>query len=113
MPWVRTPDILVFLGHDRALLRHLTGLLKEESARRLPLLRTALGAGDGPLAAREAHGIKSGLTNFCAPGAVELATQVELACRSGRLGTASMGVERLDQCIADVLVELEQLGRTG
>lgn len=110
--WINAPELLAQLGEDLDLLRELSRLFVEEREKRIVLLQEALAAGNAVEVGRAAHGIKSGMTNFCAPEAVALAATIEHAGRAGDLSEVPARLRELQACMADMEAQLERLGST-
>lgn len=114
--WIDEDGLLHQLSGDRALLQELTRLFEVERDRRLVVLRAAVAAQDSREIKSCAHAIKSGLTNFSAPGAVALAAEIEMAGRAGMAGdpSAVVGLEpqvnALSECISEMLHQLHAMG---
>ncbi|MEL6345065.1 MAG: Hpt domain-containing protein [Myxococcota bacterium] len=107
--WIDEPGLLEMVGGDTGLLGEMGKLFVTENGRRLDELKAALVEGDA-LAVREAaHGIKSGLTNFCAPDAVALAQKVEYAGRNNALAGIAGDVDALVECIAQMTQQLQHM----
>ena len=108
--WIDDDALLGQLAGDRELLAELARLFVQERDRRLVALEGALSAGDAGEVGRAAHGIKSGLTNFCAPEAVALAASIEHAGRDGELSGVPAALAELKVCMQEMEAELDRLG---
>ena len=101
------------LGGSVEILRDLTALFAEDNIHRLEALRTALDAGDPVQVSREAHGIKSGLTNFCADEAVAVAFHIEKTAKDGSLEGLSAAADVLAITLQEVTDQLNAMGRAA
>lgn len=111
--WVDEDAVLQRMGGSMAILQELTQLFAEENARRMVDLREALTRQDPQMVSREAHGIKSGLTNFCADDAVALAYHIEKTAREGSLEGLSEAINALDITLQEVTDQLRSMGRAA
>ena len=103
-------SLLERLGGDKELLGELIGLFEMDTPHRIVALREAAAADDADGVARAAHGIKSGLSNFCAHGAQERAFVLERAGREGSLPSDAVAqVDALKDCLDEVVVQLRDL----
>ena len=91
----------------------LTALFADENVRRLTDLRAALAAGDALQISREAHGIKSGLTNFCADDAVAIAFHIEKTAKEGVIDGLPAATDRLEIALAEITEQLTAMGRAA
>jgi HPt (histidine-containing phosphotransfer) domain-containing protein len=111
--WVDEVAVLDRMGGSMDILMELTELFADENVRRLVDLRAALAAGDSLQVSREAHGIKSGLTNFCADDAVEIAFYIEKISKEGVIDGLSVAIDRLESALAEVTEQLTAMGRAA
>ena len=109
-PDIDADNLMERLGGDKELLGELIGLFEMDTPHRLTALREAAAADDADGVARAAHGIKSGLSNFCAHGAQERAFALERAGREGSLPDDAVAqVDALKDCLDQVVVQLREL----
>jgi HPt (histidine-containing phosphotransfer) domain-containing protein len=103
-PWIDAATLMERLGGDRELLGELIELFEVDTPHRIDALREAALVGDSEGVSRAAHGIKSGLSNFCAAPAQARAFELERFGREGALPGDI--VERIDalQGVLDVVV---------
>jgi HPt (histidine-containing phosphotransfer) domain-containing protein len=111
--WVDEVAVLDRMGGSMDILMELTELFADENVRRLVDLRAALAAGDALQVSREAHGIKSGLTNFCADDAVDIAFYIEKTSKEGVIDGLSVAIDRLESALAEVTEQLTAMGRAA
>ena len=111
--WVDEVAVLERMGGSMDILMELTELFAEENIRRLTDLRAALAAGDALQVSREAHGIKSGLTNFCADDAVAIAFHIEKTAKEGGIDGLSAATDRLERALAEITEQLTAMGRAA
>ncbi len=104
--WVNEAQLMERMGGNRALIGELNRLLIEENRRRFASLRQAIAQADGQRISREAHGIKSGLTNFCAPEVEKLAHQLEHASQDGVTTNLSDLTDELERRIHELTEQL-------
>jgi len=107
--WVEREQLLERLGGDVELLGELVELFRYDTPPRLSQLRGALAAGDAAAFSRAAHGIKSGVSNFCVPEVTALLAALENNGRRGSLEGAAAGVEAVTQRIVEVIEELTEM----
>ena len=107
--WVDRERLLHDLGGDKELLAELVACFAEDLEPRLQGLFEAATAGDAASVSRAAHGVQSGLSNFCAPGARALAAELERACRDGLPVDVVDEVERIAAASEGVLAELQDM----
>lgn len=107
--WIDEAELLEMVGGDRGLLQEMGRLFVSENDRRMVALHAALKQGDATGVREAAHGIKSGLTNFCAPEAVELAAVVEHAGREGVLANIHDNVVALERCLEQMNQQLQKM----
>ena len=96
--------ILERVDGDRALLKDLVELLKEESPRLMDDLRKGLESGDASGVEQAAHALRGMIGNFGAPRAVALAKDLETEAREGRTAGG-------EECLKGLERELEALER--
>jgi HPt (histidine-containing phosphotransfer) domain-containing protein len=111
--WVDEAAVLERMGGSMEILMELTVLFADENVRRLADLRAALAAGDALQVSREAHGIKSGLTNFCADDAVALAFNIEHAGKAGSLEGLAGAIDVLEVALSEVTEQLTAMGKAA
>ena len=111
--WVDEVAVLERMGGSMEILMELTDLFANENVRRLVALRAAISAGDAQQASREAHGIKSGLTNFCADEAVALAFQIEDTAKQGSLEGLETATDVLEAVLNAVTEQLTMMGKAA
>jgi len=107
--WVDRDSLLRELGGAEDLLAELVACFAEDLPPRLQSLVDAAMAGDASQVARAAHGVQSGLSNFCAPGARALAADLERSCRDGLPLDVEGEAERLVAAAEGVLAELQDM----
>ncbi len=107
--WVDRDRLFQELGGAEDLLAELVACFAEDLPPRLQSLVEAAMAGDAASLARAAHGVQSGLSNFCAPGARALAADLERSCRDGLPLDAEGEAERLVAAAEGVLAELQNM----
>jgi HPt (histidine-containing phosphotransfer) domain-containing protein len=100
---------LARVGGDRELLREIAVLFQQECPEALTNLRDAIASGDAPAAGRAAHGLKGSASNFGAAPAVDAAIKIEQLARDGRIEEAGKLCETLDQALATLIAELQQI----
>ena len=102
------------MGGDLDLLGELAAMLRKDTPARLHLMREAARAGDAATLARATHALRGAVGNLCAPDVFRAATELEEACRSGRVdGTAMVAVDALGRDVENLHVELDLLLRTA
>jgi len=111
--WVDEVAVLERMGGSIEILMELTDLFANENVRRLAALRAAISAGDPLQVSREAHGIKSGLTNFCAEEAVALAFQIEDSAKKGSLDGLETATDVLEAVLNSVTEQLTMMGKAA
>ena len=111
--WVDEAAVLERMGGSIDILMELTALFTDENQRRMPALRAAMAAGDALQISREAHGIKSGLTNFCADDAVAIAFHIEKTAKEGDIDGLPAAIDRLDIALTEVTEQLTAMGRAA
>lgn len=111
--WVDEVAVLDRMGGSMDILMELTALFADENVRRLADLRAALAAGDALQVSREAHGIKSGLTNFCADDAVAIAFHIEKTAKEGCIDGLLAATDRLESALTEVTEQLTAMGRAA
>ncbi|MDG1483180.1 MAG: Hpt domain-containing protein [Myxococcota bacterium] len=111
--WVDEVAVLERMGGSIEILMELTDLFASENVRRLAALRAAIAAGDALQTSREAHGIKSGLTNFCADEAVALAFQIEASAKKGSLDGLETATDVLEAVLNSVTEQLTMMGKAA
>ena len=111
--WVDEVAVLERMGGSMEILMELTVLFADENVRRLADLRTALAAEDALQVSREAHGIKSGLTNFCADEAVALAFHIEKNAKEGSLDGLVSATDALEAALQGVTDQLSAMGKAA
>ena len=111
--WVDEAAVLERMGGSMEILMELTALFADENIRRMSALRAAMSAGNALQISREAHGIKSGLTNFCADDAVAIAFHIEKTAKEGVIDGLPAAIDRLDIALTEVTEQLTAMGRAA
>ncbi len=111
--WVDEVAVLERMGGSIEILMELTVLFADENVRRLADLRAAITAGNALQVSREAHGIKSGLTNFCADEAVALAFHIEESAKSGSIEGLDTATDVLEAALSAVTEQLTMMGKAA
>jgi len=111
--WVDEVAVLERMGGSIEILMELTALFVDENVRRLVDLRAALVAGDALQVSRETHGIKSGLTNFCADEAVALTHDIEKTAKAGSLEGLAAAIDVLAIVLQEVTDQLTAMGKAA
>jgi len=111
--WIDEDAFFEHIGKDLNLLHELKTVVVAENDRRMRALREALANQDANRVREEAHGIKSGLTNLCAPKAVTIAHELEFIAQTGVLDGLETSVNALDQCLSQITQQLHDMGKAA
>jgi HPt (histidine-containing phosphotransfer) domain-containing protein len=101
--------LMTRLGGDVELLGELLDLFRYDAPPRMNQLRGSLLDDDAQAFARAAHGLKSGVSNFCVPEVAVMLTALEDSGRQGNLEGAAAAVEVVEVRIAEVIEELTEM----
>lgn len=99
-------ELLDLTGGETAWLRDLLATYVADTTARLADLRSAVGAGHAERVQRAAHGIKGSSSNVGAARVAAACHAVELAARSGDLGSAAALVDALHAEFEQVRAEI-------
>ena len=102
---------LTRVGGDAELLCEVIGLFLDDYPHSLEKIREAVNAGDSSGVEQHAHSLKGSVSIFGAKDALDAAFTLEKQGRSGDLTAAADGLERLEQALASLKPELEEIQR--
>jgi CheY-like chemotaxis protein/nitrogen-specific signal transduction histidine kinase len=97
------------IGHNRALLRQLVGLLATELPRLLTSLRQALQAGDARASEQAAHALKGAIVNLGAKKAFSVVRDMEQLAQQRQLTQATLLLAVLERELPSFQAALDQL----
>ena len=100
---------LTRVGGDEELLCEVIGLFLDDYPHSLQKLHEAVNAGDSSGVEQHAHSLKGSVSIFGAKEALDAAFSMEKQGRSGDLTAAADGLERLEQALASLKPELEEI----
>jgi len=102
---------LTRVGGDAELLCEVIGLFLDDYPHSIEKIREAVSAGDPSGVEQHAHSLKGSVSIFGAKDALDAAFTLEKQGRSGDLTAAADGLERLEQALASLKPELEEIQR--
>ena len=102
---------LTRVGGDAELLCEVIGLFLDDYPHSIEKIREAVNAGDPSGVEQHAHSLKGSVSIFGAKDALDAAFALEKQGRSGDLTAAAAGLKRLEQALASLKPELEEIQR--
>lgn len=100
---------LARVGGDLDLLKEIAALFLDDYPKSLVDLRSASARGDARALERAAHALKGSVANFGAPGPFEAARSIEELGRTQQLAEIEPIIDKLEQALAELRLELEAL----
>jgi two-component system, sensor histidine kinase and response regulator len=101
-------ELMSRIGNDTAFLKEIVQMLSEDGRVLMDKVRDAAASGDAALLGTSAHTLKGMISNFCAPGAVAAAFELEKMGRAGDLAGAPAAVKALDGQLEALIVALNE-----
>ncbi|MGQ0665787.1 MAG: Hpt domain-containing protein [Nitrospiraceae bacterium] len=106
-------EALARVDHDRDCFQTIAELFVEHGPKDLAETRAALAAQDAEALARSAHRLKGAILQFCAPAALEAATQLEALGKAGDLTSAVAVYSTLETELFRLLAALRNVLNKG